>query len=331
MPPPHLDHIVIFVPYASLQSVPTWLTTHFTVSPGGRHGDNKTENKLILLPDGCYIELIAFIDDGATSREGHWWGDKKTGIADLAFTTEGAAGPCIDGVAERLTKSNAEGGLQVVYQQPQRGARNRPDGTRVEWEVTFPTGKGVQRGLAPFFCHDVTPRDLRVPLRETSARHPSGAYGVKSLTIMIPGEEVAGLAKTWEAILDSKNEGTEKEARFTVGSVHKVEDTPDPVIIIKAPEEEWQKERVKDMGFLISDLKIGAFNTVLAGTEKRVDADEEFDFGRMLLEYPLPPAWPRADGMEAVGQRVWSGPPVPFQVSRTHNAKVEEVSLKIHA
>ncbi|KAF2494827.1 hypothetical protein BU16DRAFT_527805 [Lophium mytilinum] len=331
MPPPHLDHIVIFVPYASVQSVPTWLTTQFTVSPGGRHGDNKTENKLILLPDGCYIELIAFIDDDVTLREGHWWGDKQTGIADLAFTTEGAAGLCIDNVAERLTKSNAEGGLPVVYQQPQHGARNRPDGTRVEWEVTFPAGTGSKRGLVPFFCHDVTPRDLRVPLREASARHPSGAHGVKSLTIMVPGEKVAALAKTWEAILDAKNEGTEKEARFTVGSVHEVEDTPDPVIIIKAPEEEWQKERVKEMGFLIGELKVGAFNTILAGTEKRVDSDTEFDFGKMLLAHPLPPAWPRAEGMEPVGTREWSGPAVPFEVSHSDHANTDDLGSTVHA
>lgn len=37
-----------------------------------RHGDNKTENKLIIFADGSYIELIAFIDDDPGLREGHW-------------------------------------------------------------------------------------------------------------------------------------------------------------------------------------------------------------------------------------------------------------------
>jgi hypothetical protein len=37
-----------------------------------RHGDNKTENKLIIFADGSYIELIAFIDDDPKLRDGHW-------------------------------------------------------------------------------------------------------------------------------------------------------------------------------------------------------------------------------------------------------------------
>jgi hypothetical protein len=332
MPPPHLDHLILFVPYASLNSLPTWLTAHFTITPGGRHGDNKTENKLILLADGCYIELIAFVDDDASLREGHWWGDKRPGIADLAFTTDGPAEPCIAGLSKRLDALKAEGALQTAYQAPQHGARTRPDGVRVEWEVTFPIGKGVERGLVPFFCHDVTPREKRVPLSEASASHPSGAYGVKSLTIMVPEEEIEELARVWGAILDAENEGTEKEARFTVGSVHKVDGTPDPVIVIQAPREEWQKERVKEMGFLIGSLKIGAFNTALAGTEQRVDSGEDFDFGRLMLEYPLPPAWPRVGRKEPPGKRTWSGPAVPFEVKKSQAGAVGKLeSSTLHA
>jgi hypothetical protein len=67
------SHIIILVPYELLTSPPSWLTSAFTVSPGGRHADNRTENRLILLADGSYIELIAFINDDPALREGHWW------------------------------------------------------------------------------------------------------------------------------------------------------------------------------------------------------------------------------------------------------------------
>lgn len=67
------SHIIILVPYELLTSPPSWLTSAFTISPGGRHADNRTENRLILLADGSYIELIAFINDDPALRKGHWW------------------------------------------------------------------------------------------------------------------------------------------------------------------------------------------------------------------------------------------------------------------
>jgi hypothetical protein len=38
-----LDHIVILLPYTDIVNPPSWITDCFTISPGGRHGDNKTE------------------------------------------------------------------------------------------------------------------------------------------------------------------------------------------------------------------------------------------------------------------------------------------------
>src|SRR5271154_5029213 len=148
-----LDHIIILVPYQDLLTPPAWLTKHFPLTPGGRHADGKTANKLILFSDGSYIELIAFIDDDPRRRAGHWWGDKKPGIIDFAFTTDGDARGYHDVLTERL--AGLEGGMG--YAHPVAGGRARPDGVKVEWEVMFPRGAG--RGELPFFCHDVTPRE----------------------------------------------------------------------------------------------------------------------------------------------------------------------------
>jgi hypothetical protein len=79
----------------------------------------------------------------------------------------------------------------------------------VEWEVTFPLDSGGDgdnngavkeqeekeelnvrngqslRGLLPFFCHDITPRDVRVPAYSPSKPHPCGALGVDNIVILV--------------------------------------------------------------------------------------------------------------------------------------------------
>lgn len=68
-----LDHVVLLVPYEDVVNPPSWVTDNFIINPGGTHADGKTENKLVLFADGTYLELIAFINDDAEKRRGHWW------------------------------------------------------------------------------------------------------------------------------------------------------------------------------------------------------------------------------------------------------------------
>ncbi|KAK3060407.1 hypothetical protein LTS18_008599, partial [Coniosporium uncinatum] len=172
---PLLDHTIILIPYAHLLHPPPWLTQHFTITPGGTHADGKTANSLILFKDGSYIELIAFVDDDPECKDGHWWGNRKEGVIDFALTTTGSAATDVMGaVNARLEGAGlgpaARGGLR--YADPVRGGRTRPDGEVMEWEVSFPVpvtagegegsggGGGVTRGEVPFWCHDVSDREL---------------------------------------------------------------------------------------------------------------------------------------------------------------------------
>ena len=125
---PQLDHIVILVPHATLLNPPDWITNNFTLSPGGRHGDNKTENKLIVFQDGSYLELIAFIDDLPEHRKGHWW-DKPFGIVDYAFTTQDDP----DKQYAEMTKRLDGNPLGVGFVEPKSGSRLREDGERISW------------------------------------------------------------------------------------------------------------------------------------------------------------------------------------------------------
>ncbi|KAH7052233.1 glyoxalase-like domain-containing protein, partial [Macrophomina phaseolina] len=178
-----LDHIVVLLSYLELLNLPTWIKANFTVSPGGRHADGKTENKLILFQDGTYIELIAFLHDDPANRRGHWWGDKRHGIIDWALTSStvehaNRAAACL---REWKSKQDNEALADFAYTQPRQGGRRKPDGQEIAWFVTFP--QGVRRGLAPFWCHDSTPRQLRAPIGPQGLQHQCGAIGISNLIV----------------------------------------------------------------------------------------------------------------------------------------------------
>jgi hypothetical protein len=71
-----LDHIVILLPAADLDNLPSALTNAFTITPGGTHADGKTYNKLVILQSGVYLEFIAFTTDSDDAKKDHWWGRK---------------------------------------------------------------------------------------------------------------------------------------------------------------------------------------------------------------------------------------------------------------
>lgn len=71
-------------------------------------------------------------------------------------------------------------------------------------EVTFPTN--ISRGEVPFWCHDLSPRDRRVPTDETATTHPCGAVGVSRLTTMVPTSKAADFAKVYEAVIGAPSD-----------------------------------------------------------------------------------------------------------------------------
>ena len=261
-----IDHIVVLCPYKALTNPPSWLSEKFFISPGGRHGDNKTENRLILLPDGCYIELIAFIDDDPKLREGHWWGKSRPGVIDVAFTTDADAKTNYQAIHDRLEHVACRSqSSSLGYVAPRPGGRRRTalvDGemqaVEIKWEVTFP--ENVKRGVLPFFCHDVTPRDRRVPLSDENTAHACHAYGVKSLTITVDADRFVELAEGWGAALEAKPDISAGEScSFVAGRVRPVSAaTHGPRIILRAAAIEQERQYLKDQQVVISDLVFGA-------------------------------------------------------------------------
>jgi len=266
-----LDHLILFVPAnptTQLPEVPPFFSDNFTLTPGGFHADGATSNVLILLADGCYIELISFVNPSLAPE--HWWGPDAdfVGWKDWCLTNSLSPEKNYEVVIESHSK-------------PIKGGRKRADGVDVAWAVTFPKGeKGGQsvRGRVPFFCHDITPRGVRVPIDDSKTTHPCGAIGVSRLTIIVRDQaQLEETRKIYDAVIGITGEKVDGGFEFRIKRVHEVEtrDTGTK-IILRLPKNEEEQGRVKDRGFwygdvvLITDAKAAKFG----GSAERLDSGE---------------------------------------------------------
>ena len=205
---PKLDHIIILVPYSFLSNPPVFFARNFNILHGGTHADGKTANALVVFPSGVYLEFIAFVDDNAENRTNHWWGKKTFGWIDWAITSDNVDDCNI--VSKRLI----EGRSDLQYDAPSRGGRTKQDGTKIEWQVTFPSA-GRERGSVPFWCHDITPRLQRVPNTQDVIKHPTNVTGISRIAIITTEANVEGLVKDYAALLKSDPVDTERSTPAT--------------------------------------------------------------------------------------------------------------------
>lgn len=177
----------------------------------------------MLFADGSYIELIAFIDDDPKHRQGHWW-DKPYGIVDWALTTTADEQPDVKSINERLETK----GSKVRYADPVPGGRKRPDGVELQWKVTFPTG--IERGVVPFWCHDVTEREKRVPVFKEATQHPSGALGVAGVRVGVDGGRAQAVSEAVAAIVGNE--------QLVLGAPNAVDGLKEPWVQVQTAEGE---------------------------------------------------------------------------------------------
>ncbi|KAI2631517.1 glyoxalase-like domain-containing protein [Hypomontagnella submonticulosa] len=219
---PLVDHIVILIPHSFLTAPPPWFAALFHFYPGGRHADGLTENTLVLLADGSYLEFIAFVPGvDPARRAAHQWGKKAEGtVVDWAVTLPLAQESGVEEVqGGELRQEKAFREIQhrvraantgFVYGDLVRGGRTRPDGVVLKWAVAFPKDAGddggpVEPGTVPFWCLDVTARELRVPYTPAFGRHPTGVVGVASVHVRLGGEGSVGSARgVYDVLLEGK-------------------------------------------------------------------------------------------------------------------------------
>jgi len=212
------DHVILLLDTPDFENPPAWLSDNFNIIEGGTHAGGSSRNKLIIFPDGTYIELLNWISE---PKEFFDWAPKSPGLIDFALTTSQSAQETHAAVTKRLestTESDAgDGGLGVRFKDPLGGGRTRKDGQRCEWYVTKPrfddSAPNIPRPAdryfpagrldTPFFCHDVTDRDLRVPyLDKTISTHPCGARGILSVDVVVPESHMASYSTMYAAVTD---------------------------------------------------------------------------------------------------------------------------------
>jgi hypothetical protein len=120
---------------------------------GGPHSNHATEMALTGFPDGSYLELIAIQPNAdAKAVAAHYW----------SKWMQGNAGPCAwavrsTDIAAEIKRLQTAG---VTVNPAARSGRDRPDGTRLDWEAA-PVGVEPNGTFFPFLIHDFTPREQR--------------------------------------------------------------------------------------------------------------------------------------------------------------------------
>lgn len=221
-----LDHIVIAVNDLD-QAVADYRLLGFKVIPGGVHHGGVSHNALVVLADGAYFELIAY---QRPDPKNLWWTlltDDGEGLVDFALVP--------DDTQKDLAAVRARG---LSLQGPIAGGRLRPDGVRLDWQIVRPETRDL-----PFWCGDVSARDLRVPPGE----HRTHANGVEGIAIVrVDVADVAASADRYIALVgaDAVNRSGDR-VRISIGA---------SVIELVGPENGETRRRLQARGEGVASL-----------------------------------------------------------------------------
>ncbi len=197
-----IDHVVVAVRDVAA-AISDYATVGLRATYGGVHGDGRTENALVCFADGTYVELVAFRDHPGVA--GHrWWPPLQRGEGFVDYCLEASD---LDAERERLT------GAGLAVSGPTPGARDRPDGRRLEWR-TLQVGAGATESALPFLIEDRTPRADRAP-GTAPTDHPLGVSGIAALRLVARDVVAArgALGRTLGRSASSPDEST-----FAVGA-----------------------------------------------------------------------------------------------------------------
>lgn len=189
-----IDHVVILTDDLSA-AVRRFDALGFVVERGGSHPAWGTENALIPLADGSYLELLAARDPERAAQHRLWrrpgGGTRRPGdYGGYALESDDLAGD-----VQRIRNR----GLALT--DPQMGSRARPDGVTIRWRSAF-----SERPDLPFLIEDDTPRALRIAA-------PTRGLGARSsiAEVIVAGVDPAEAARAYEQLL-GQPAGSAREA-----------------------------------------------------------------------------------------------------------------------
>ncbi len=171
------DHVVILADQLSA-AVRRYQALGFHVEPGGIHPAWGTENALIPLEGGAYLELLAPQFPSRPRPPSHlWW------RADGSPREPGEYGGYALGSNDLLVEVSRCNVEETLFTEPQVGSRMRPDGQMVRWRAALPTLPTL-----PFLIQDESPRELRISPPQNGV---GAAVRLSEITVSVPNLAVA--------------------------------------------------------------------------------------------------------------------------------------------
>ena len=253
-----------------LDNVPSFISSNFKTIEGGTHAGGSSRNRLIIFEDATYIELFTWINKDHPMHTD--WLDKPSGLIDFALTTLRPFNSAENyrHLEMRLGENEGDGKLGVKYAAPKAGGRKRKDGQDVKWEITRPTYSNAAetpsseayptaRVDAPFFCHDVTARIVRVPWDdEEITKHPCKATGIAAVDVLVPPEKLSAYSELYGSITgvapDQITESTKKGVSFKLTTP--TSQGSGPVIRVRVPTSDTDREWLKARGVGIRSIDL---------------------------------------------------------------------------
>ena len=123
-------------------------------------------------------------------------------------------------MASRLLQRDTKDGFQPECNGPKVGGLARKDGVQVKWELTRPktalgTTSLIDRTDLPFFTHDVTARNIRIPFDDPEkTSHPWGAIGISTIETLYPKALYGTEIEQYTSILGVPAECQRRRRRF---------------------------------------------------------------------------------------------------------------------
>lgn len=200
-----LDHVVLVT--KDLQAATRqFKQLGFTITPGGKHTGGLTQNVLVILSDGSYLQVVS------PNRPGHlrWLQTlRRFGLLGLVtykqslmqkrFTQDLSSGPGLVDFAllaedlETTMSSSLRRGLLLLG--PVQGSRQRFDGQEVSYRTAVPPYFDL-----PFLIADNSPRNLRVPSPE-DITHPNSARAIVGISLIV--KQMADSLARYRSLLGS--------------------------------------------------------------------------------------------------------------------------------
>lgn len=133
-----IDHLILGIDSLSEGIARFSALTGVTAVRGGQHPGRGTENALVSLGPGCYLEILSEIAPGSNTS-----GYGATHHVDLRLVGWALQCPSLSDVVARVRAA----GFGVA--EPKSGSRRTPDGPLLQWRAARVTEPGFDH--APFF------------------------------------------------------------------------------------------------------------------------------------------------------------------------------------